>query len=165
MSNILPAEVRVRGVLACFSDSSYGAPKPVAGAITTYNGAPIQWQSARLQVSALSSCESEILGAARAAMTVMNLRDVLEFIMDRPIAVPITLWNDNTACCALSNSGQGSRRIRHIALRISFLKELVEEGRLRVSWLSGENMIADILTKRLASAALHHRFRACLVDN
>jgi len=44
---------------------------------------------------------------------------------------------------------QGKRRTKHIEIRYHIVRDLVEAGRIVMAYCSSEDMIADIVTKRL----------------
>ena len=161
----MPPEINLQGVLAGFADSSWGEPRASAGHIITYNGAPIAFLSKRLPTTPISSCEGEILALARAAPTLLNLRQVLEHMTGRKLATPTTLATDNQSAALLSHSAHSNKAVRHVALRIAFVREQTEAGALRVSWIPTDTNPADILTKQMSTATKHHKIRACLIDH
>ena len=51
--------------------------------------------------------------------------------------------------------GQGvAKGVRHMQLRMWYMREVYQEGRLLIEWMSGKQILADKLTK-LGSAEEH----------
>ena len=65
---------------------------------------------------------------------------------------PVTLGVDNTAARDLAYNPQHHDRTQHIARRHFFIRELVEEGKIRVPFVRTADNIADFFTKALPPA-------------
>ena len=76
---------------------------------------------------------------------------------------PTILFCDNEAACLLAESNTSSKRLKHVATRIAFLRELVEGGIISIQHIRTDGMIADICTKPLPGDRFH-RFRQLLVE-
>ena len=76
--------------------------------------------------SPLSSAEGEYVAATRAVIATISVGEVAKFAgveLDGPSIV----FCDNMAAVQLSDSDTSSRRMKHIATRIAFLRERVSE--------------------------------------
>ena len=62
----------------------------------------------------------------------------------------MTMFEDNqsTICLARNQSVHG--RAKHIDIKYHFIHDLVEAGRVELSYYATENKVADILTKRVS---------------
>jgi len=76
--------------------------------------------------------------------------------------LPITMYEDNQACIALSKHHAYHRRTKHIALRWHFIREKVEEGIVKLVYISTKAQIADLLTKPL-TRDVFERFRSSIL--
>ena len=66
------------------------------------------------------------------------------------------------------NGSSASRRTRHINVRYFFIKERIDSGEIRVSYLPTEEMIADLLTKPIQGklfAKLRDRLLGHIIDD
>ena len=62
---------------------------------------------------------------------------------------PITLGMDNSAAIDLSYNPEHHSRTKHIDRKHYFIRECVENGRLRVPYVATANNMADFFTKPL----------------
>lgn len=60
---------------------------------------------------------------------------------------------DNKGAIDLTNSWSFGGRTRHVDVRYYFLRELKEEGVIKVVWIPSEDNTADLMTKNLNRAA------------
>ena len=56
----------------------------------------------------------------------------------------------------LSESNLSSRRMRHVATRLAYLKERVKSGELQLVHVGTDGNVADIGTKALSVKIFHH---------
>ena len=69
----------------------------------------------------------------------------LEIICNRPLEVFV----DNQACSALSKHSMNHGKAKHFAIKLHFLRELVEQKKNTLIFSPTANMPADALTKNL----------------
>ena len=148
-------EVLESDELVTFTDTSMGGAKPMAGEIHMYGGDPISWRGARLPHTPLSSCESEYLGASRAAVTALHLRQIETFLKSKKLTKPTVIFCDNLAAVMLSDSNTSSKRMKHVATRIAFLQELIEAKHIYLYHVGTKGQLADIFTKALLASVFH----------
>ena len=144
-----------------FCDASHGGERPMAGYVLFLGGGPVAWAAYRLPLTPLSSCESEYVGGTRAAINVNALRGILSFLGTEQKG-PTTLFCDNKAAVQLSENNTSSKRMKHIATRIAFLREQVTAGILQLFHISTNGQVADIFTKPLG-AHIYHTMRQTLL--
>ena len=65
---------------------------------------------------------------------------------------PIQLHMDNTAGIDVAYNPEHHGRMKHVDRRHFYIRELVEERRLRVPFVSSENNLADFFTKALSAS-------------
>ncbi len=86
-----------------------------------------------------------------------KLLDQLGFTQQSPTPV----YEDNTACIEWGNNFIGGReRAKHIAIRKHFAHrdEVIQNGEMRLVWVTTSSQLADILTM-----GLHHpQWQACV---
>ena len=151
--------------LVSYVDADYGGDLDTGRSTTAYifqlGGGSISWTS-RLQPStADSSTNSEYIASAEAAKEACYLRPLMECLGFQQ-KLPITMYEDNQACIALSKHHAYHRRTKHIALRWHFIREKVEEGIVKLVYISTKAQIADLLTKPL-TRDVFERFRSSIL--
>ena len=84
--------------------------------------------------------------------------------MDDLAKEPITIFNDNLSAISLAKHQGFNSRAKHIDIRHHFVRELVENGSIKMEHLGTDEMIADILTKGLGKSS-HDSLKKSLVNN
>jgi len=109
----------------------------------------ITWQSQKQKVVALSSCEAEYIAATTATWQGIWLVRLLgELRGEEPGATILKI--DNQSAILLSKNPVFHDRSKHIDTRYHFIRDCVEEGRVKVEFIGTNEQLADILTKPLA---------------
>ena len=104
----------------------------------------------------LNTFESELDSCGRAMKTFMfaeNFLQALEIEQEQP-----DLAVDNFAMHEFVQGKSMAKGVRHMELRMWFIREQYKSGRLNLRWESGKKLEADYLTK-LATRAEHLRFQ------
>jgi hypothetical protein len=73
----------------------------------------------------------------------------LLFILGLDVQLPMILEVDNKGAVDFINGWSVSGRTRHIEVKQYFLRELKEQGIIKIIWRSGDEMTSDIFTKNL----------------
>ena len=141
-----------------WSDASHGKPKPMAGHVLYAWGGPWAWKSAKLPSTPISTCEGEWFAAARLAMAIQAEKPVAEF-MGVPMTDPVPIYCDNKAACLLAESNLSSKRMRHVLVRLHYLKERVEDKEVLLKHVGTSAQIADIFTKSTFTPNTFHSLR------
>jgi len=109
---------------------------------------PVTWQSQKQKVVALSSCEAEYIAATTAACQGIWLARLISELRGRE-AGATSLKIDNESAIALSKNPVFHDRSKHIDVRYHFIRECVEDGRVKTESVRTAEQLADILTKAL----------------
>jgi hypothetical protein len=138
----------------CASDAAY-ADDPVtrrstAGYVFLLFCGPVDWKSTKQRTVTMSSTEAEFLAVSDAAKEMYSWRRFFESI-SLCLDDDFSIWCDNAQTIRLlaKESPKLVTRLRHIDIHQHWLRQEVQEGRLRVDWVSTANMPADGLTKAL----------------
>ena len=70
------------------------------------------------------------------------------------ISISIMYYNYNCACVALGEKGLG-KNVKHVLIRFRITDEALGKREITLEYLKTEDMVADILTKPLASKDFH----------
>ena len=133
---------------AIYTDSSFApeGSKSHSGLVAVWLGAPVCWRSARQPFTCLSTAECELLAATEGLVMARSVESVL-YQMKKDVG-KIYLQVDNQAAVSLCKpSASSSWRTRHLRVRASYIHEQVENDQVAVSFVSGKNQWADLLTK------------------
>lgn len=129
--------------------------KSVTGYIFKIYGSIVSWSTNRQPTIALSTTEAEYMAASYATCEAIWLGNILkDFGVE--LSEPITLYEDNQSFIQLSQNPGHHRRTKHIDIRHHFIREKVEEGVVKLKYITSENQQADILTKGLPVTKFNH---------
>jgi hypothetical protein len=134
-----------------YADASYGtwhnAKSHTGIAITLGRGAIIA-KSSRQNRVAKSSTEAELYSQCDSVgpgSYVLNFMAAQGYDVDTMI-----LHQDNQAAISMTTNGRSnSDKTRHIKIRYFFIKELIDNGEVRLVYTPTDKMVADVLTKPL----------------
>jgi len=111
----------------------------------------VNWMSKRQPSVAISTSEAEYQALAQAAREVQWLKK-LRSDLGLPCS-PVTIQGDNQGSLCWATDWQLIPRSKHIDVLHHFMKELVEDGRLKVAYVNTKDNCADPFTKPLEPAA------------
>jgi hypothetical protein len=84
---------------------------------------------------AQSTYEAEYYSAADAIKEGLHLRQLMGEIFNAPITETTTIWEDNYTAIPHSKNALVSEKTKHIGLKWHFLKDNVEHGIIKLSYL------------------------------
>lgn len=100
---------------------------------------------------ALSSTEAEYVALSHATSEACWLSSIL---CDFGISVgPIVLYEDNQSTIKIANMATGVTRVKHLDIKLSFVKEKIDKKIIIVEYVSSDKQVADILTKALGGVS------------
>jgi hypothetical protein len=97
---------------------------------------------------ALSSTEAEYVALSEAAREVCWLRNLYEELGFYQ-QFPTIIKGDNDGSIAMAKNQQFHSRSKHIAIRWHWVRDLVEEGLVKIETCRDPQQTADVLTKAL----------------
>ena len=97
--------------------------------------------------------ESDQGGMVTCAQDMRYTNNLLESL-DLKVKLPMLLECDNKGAVDLVNNWSSGGRTRHVDVRQNWLRELKEQGILKVSWIPGPDNDADMHTKNLGGPEL-----------
>jgi hypothetical protein len=122
--------------------------KSTLGYLFKFLGVSVSWCSKKQPVVALLSCEAEYIAACYAACQAFWLRNMLK---DLHICVkqPLKLLVDNKSTINFAKNPIAHGRSKHIETRFHFLRDQVNNGKLKLEFCPSKLQKADIFTKGL----------------
>ena len=158
-----------RGRLLGYSDANHAPAeenrRSTAAYVFLLGGNPIAWRSNLLTISSTEAVYCALSEAARMAIPLFrllsrfNCPDLLPAIPQiswKSANTPLLLAGDNEASLALSRGDCGLGRVRHVDTHFHFARQLCREGKMAVTYVPTEEMVADGLTKPLPGPAVDH---------
>ena len=135
-----------------YSDADWagdvGDRKSTSGYIFLLGGAAISWKSSKQTCVALSTAEAEYVALSAAAQEAMWLQLLTSDLLNKSIR-ETTILEDNQSAICLAKSQQVHGRTKHIDIKYHFIRDLVEAGRIKLTYCASEDMVADMFTKGL----------------
>jgi hypothetical protein len=115
----------------------------------------VSWKSQTSKLVSLSSTEAEIDALVEAVKDCIWMRGLL-YELGFPQTRPTVIFQDNKSAIRLADIDAIPSRTRHLANRLSFIKQEVERGTVALKYLPSRCMVADVLTKLLPANS--HKF-------
>jgi hypothetical protein len=143
--------------ITALCDSDWGGEgderKSRTGYLIKINGCIVSYSSKIQKTVSLSSAEAEYYAISVTVQELLWIGQVLrELMMDTVQLETPLLWCDNRAAIAISNNDIHHDRTKHIDIRHHFIREEVNQKRLKIEWISTKEQVADIMTKPLGVA-------------
>ncbi|GKV48157.1 hypothetical protein SLEP1_g54985 [Rubroshorea leprosula] len=137
-----------------FSDADWAGDKDTLISTTGYvmylGSNPVSWKATKQRAVARSSTEAEYRALAAASSEVVWVCNLLHELGVYQSTPPV-LYCDNLGATYLSRNPVMHSRMKHIAVDLHFVRDLVDQKILRVSHISSKDQLADGLTKPLSS--------------
>ncbi|GKV48270.1 hypothetical protein SLEP1_g55092 [Rubroshorea leprosula] len=121
------------------------------GYVMYLGSTPVSWKATKQRAVARSSTEAEYRALAAANSEMVWILNLLHELGIHP-STPPALYCDNIGATYLSSNPVMHSRMKHIAIDLHFVRDLVDHKVLRVSHISSKDQFADGLTKPLSSA-------------
>jgi hypothetical protein len=134
-----------------FCDADWAGQKhrhSISGFSFHYGVGAVSWSSKKQNIVALSSTEAEYVAQTHAAKEAIWLRSFISEIQGtKPGALTVSC--DNQGALALAKDNKYHARTKHIDLRYHFIREAVEDGKIKIKYIPTEENVSDIFTKPL----------------
>ena len=139
--------------LTAFSDADWAGNlddrTSTTGYIIFLSNNPVSWKSVKQKSVSRSSIEAEYRAIANTAAEILWFKNLLAEL-HFPLKHPSTLFCDNIGATYLSANLVFHSRMKHLALDYHFVRQLVNTGNFKVSYVSSKDQFADGFTKPLA---------------
>ncbi|GAA0159048.1 transmembrane signal receptor [Lithospermum erythrorhizon] len=153
----------IKEELKAYTDSDYVGDyddkKSTSGYVFVLNGGAILWGSKKQPIVTLSTTEAEYVATTACVCQLIWMKRILKTLKyeDRDCT---EIRCDNSSTIKLSKNPVFHGRCKHIEVRYHFLRNLVKEGVILLSYCRSEDQMADIMTKALKMEVFHKQVRA-----
>jgi hypothetical protein len=121
--------------------------KSTSGGLFTLYGGAITWGAVKQKTVALSSVEAEYVAVAT---WVKEALWTLQWLQELNIDITtIGIYIDSTGALSFAENAQFSPRTKHIDIKHHFIRDHLEKGLIKLSYIPTEDNAADALTKPL----------------
>lgn len=135
--------------LVGFTDSDYAGDLEDRKSTSGYVfGAAVAWSSKKQPIVNLSTTEAEFIAAASCACQAIWMRRILQD-MGYAHKGGTNIMCDNSSTIKLATNPVLHSRTKHIDVRFHFLRDLVNDGTIRMMFCGTHDQVADVLTKPL----------------
>ena len=150
-----------------YTDSDFAGDTDTRRSVTGYAmflmNAPILWKSRGQKTVSLSSSEAETNALSDGVKEIKFVVQIL-ISMKIPVTLPITVFVDNMGSVFMSRNHTASSQTRHIDTRNAFVREMQEEGFLKVTYVKTDDNRSDILTKNVNSETFTRHADAYMIE-
>ncbi|CAN1132784.1 Retrovirus-related Pol polyprotein from transposon RE1 [Linum perenne] len=137
--------------LLAYSDSDYAGSivdrKTTTGACQFLGDKLISWASKKQSSVALSIAEAEYIAAGQCCTQILWIKSQLSDYLIHLSTMPVLC--DNTSAISISKNPVQHSRTKHIEVRFHFIRELVQDQVVSLSFISINDQLADLFTKPL----------------
>ena len=138
--------------LTSWADSNWGGDldtmRSTTGYIVMLAGAAISWNSRLQPTVALSSTEAEYMACTSVVQEVIHQR-MLQEEFGNEDKEPTLLMEDNQGCIHMAKAQGNHKRVKHLDLKIHFVRQAVEAGTVVLQYIPTNDQLADMFTKAL----------------
>jgi hypothetical protein len=111
--------------------------------------AMISWTSRKQKSVILSTTKAEYIAACEACTEAIWLRKLISGLFDQVLDSTV-IYCDNQTCMRLLEHPVFHDRSKHIEHKYYFIRDKVQEGEVKLQYISTDEQVADILTKPLS---------------
>ncbi|KAI3651706.1 hypothetical protein MP228_003009 [Amoeboaphelidium protococcarum] len=163
-----------------YADANYASDpeksRSITGSAIVMCGCAVSWKSKLQPVTAKSTTEAEYYAADHTASELMHCRHLLseldvklsldekDLSLNRNAQLfhdgngTFILNEDNKSTIAIANNPQSFHKTKHIATKYHYIRDLIEEKRLKLVYCPTDQQVADIFTKSLDKRSfIQHR--------
>ncbi|XP_058202632.1 MDIS1-interacting receptor like kinase 2-like [Rhododendron vialii] len=147
-----------------YSDADFSGDvddgKSTSAYVFLLGGGAISWSSKKQSCVAKSTMEAEYISYSGAASEAVWIKRFLEDLKINEIAnKPIAIMRDNQAAIQTIKNGEIGSRGKHIDRQYHYVVDVLQRNEISIDYLSSKEMLADPLTKPIASVDFRKHLR------
>lgn len=121
--------------------------KSTTGYVFIAQGGAISWCSKRQQTVALSSCEAEYIALSATVQEAIWWNGIRSHFYKND--QPLNICCDNQSAISIASGGGFHPKAKHIDIRHHFIQDTLSKGEFKLTYVSTDQQVADVLTKPL----------------
>ncbi|GKC98939.1 retrotransposon protein, putative, ty1-copia subclass, partial [Tanacetum coccineum] len=138
--------------VTCYTDASWETDqddlRSQTGFVFMMNRGAGDWKSSKQSTTAMSSMEAEYIVVAEAAMEAIWIRIfIYRHGVDPSIDKRMDMYSDNTGAITIANEPGVQKGAKHFRRKYHFIREVIQEGDIRILKVHTDNNLVDPLTK------------------
>lgn len=141
--------------LHAYSDADWGGNKEDWSSNTAFilylGKNPISWCSKKQHTTSRSSTESEYKAVAATITDIVWVCNLLHELHVKSCIGPM-IYCDNVGATQLRANPSFNSRMKHLVIDYYFVRDLVQNGYLRVVHLNSQDQLEDVMTKSLTGS-------------
>ncbi|GAA0160040.1 transmembrane signal receptor [Lithospermum erythrorhizon] len=149
---ILYQRSNIKGELLVYTDGDYAGDqddrRSTSGYAFILNSGAIAWGYKKQPIVTLSTTEAEFVAATACACQLLWMKRILK-VLKHEERECTEIRCDNNSTIKLSRNPVMYGRCKHIDISYHFLRDLVKEGTITLSYYRSEDQVADVMTKAL----------------
>ncbi len=137
------------GSITAYVDAAFAIhqdSKSHTGVIVYMGNTLVYVSSKRQKCMSKSPTEAELIDLMDNLGLIELFQEFVEFVLGKKVETPL-VYQDCNAVVSLVTKGGGITRTKHLRARMNLGKEMVDQGRVIVRYLKGEDMAADGFSK------------------
>jgi hypothetical protein len=134
-----------------YSDADWTV-RSTAGFVILMGNEPVAWKSWVIKSVALNTMESEYYGLAGGVKELKWISMLWEELQGKKYERKIICYVDNNSCIELAGKPKHREKAKHIDIRMNFIRDEIEMGKIELKKIGTHDNVADILTKPLGKA-------------
>ncbi|SOV08274.1 uncharacterized protein UDID_17337 [Ustilago sp. UG-2017a] len=131
--------------------------KSSSGSAVFVCGNLVAWKSALQRCTALSAVEAEFVAATEAAREILFFKHLFKTV-GVDVGTP-TIFSDNTGTIQVSKDPAQHWKLKHIDTKYHFIRDNVQDGKVKIKYISTADNLADLFTKPVGKATLQRARR------
>lgn len=143
--------------LYAYSDANWAEDrvdrKSNTGYIVYANGGVLSWCCRKQNIVTLSSCEAEYVALCETAKEIVWIKNLMKDF-GQEMDDPIVIYTDSQSAMSMIEREKFSNRTKHVDIKYHYVKDLVQQGLIKLKYCSTEVNVADMLTKPLGRLKL-----------
>jgi len=123
--------------------------KSVTGYVIKLGESVVSWKAKKQTVVSRSSAEAEYRSLASTVAELVWLVGMLKELKAE-VQLPVQVYSDSKSAILLASNPVYHERTKHIEIDCHFIREKLQEGLIKITYISTHNQPADLLTKGLS---------------
>ncbi len=133
-------------------EEMYEKHKSMSGCLIQAYGNSVAWLCRKQPAITTSTTEAEFVAVAESSSLIIFIKEITSEIYNST-SRPVTIYEDNISTSTLLKSIFHHGKLKHLALRVLRVKELIWRNIIHIRQIPTANQIADIFTKPLQTDA------------